>query len=373
MPMALGGLAAWTTTYPLAPELIGKKSVCSSRPSYMMLNAFSPEFSGAAEQPANARLMVKSLVAHEFLHALQFAMDRQASCRDTEWFDEATAQWVMDYVVPSIPAGAPGEYGMEPGLNHVSSNYPKSGSVLAEYVYSDHMRSIEKPGAVPELNGYADYLFFQYVARSQSPDKIKQIFDAMAAGKNSVEAIGAAVDMKATWAEFAKTLWIGFEEKVLDYWATEDEYRFGLSRVFEQAPTTKDVPDELKDKLKSMKVDQKGEKNAKFDLLKNALAVSGNYEIEPRSMFYEHLKFTDPTVHTVDFYNPVAGNSNIDFMKVQALRKIAGKWQAPEDWTNDAFKSFCLDKKDERIEELLIIVSNGEANRASETPFVIYS
>lgn len=58
-------------------------------------------------------------------------------------------------------------------------------------------------------------------------------------------------------------------------------------------------------------------------------------------------------------------------MKVQALRKIGGKWQTPEDWTNDAFKTWCLDNQDERLEELLLIVSNSEANRSAEVPFLI--
>jgi hypothetical protein len=314
--------------------------------------------------------MVKSIVAHEFLHALQFAMPRAASCTDTAWFDEATAQWAMDHVVPTIPQGLPGEFGMEPGIGNVATGYPKSGPVLAEYLYSDHLRSIEKPGAVPELNGYADYLFFQYVARTQTADKIRQIFDAMAGGKNSVEAIGAAVDMKATWPEFAKTLWIGVTDQLLDYWHTEDQYRFGLADVYAQVPTV-GVPEELKDRLKSLKIDQKGEKSAKFELLQNALTFEGDYVIEPRSVLYEHLKFTDPTVHYVEFFNPIAGDPNNGGLKLQALKKIAGAWQAPEVWTDDAFKLFCLDKKSERLEELLLIVSDSDANRATEVPFHI--
>ena len=43
-------------------------------------------------------------------------MARAASCKDLEWFDEATAQWAMDHLVPTIAQGLPGEFGMEPGL-----------------------------------------------------------------------------------------------------------------------------------------------------------------------------------------------------------------------------------------------------------------
>ena len=370
MPGAVFGGGAWVTAYPLSTEEAKVSNACAKRPSYMMLNSLSNEFFSATLRPGASRLMVKSVLAHEFLHALQFAMDRQASCRDTAWFDEATAQWVMDYVVPTIPAGDPGEFGMEDGALDVAPNLRKSGTALATYLYADHMVSIEKPGFKRKLNGYADYLFFQYLARTQTPDKIKQIYDAMAGGKNSVEAIAAVVDMKATWPEFAKTLWIGVTDKLLDYWNTEDEYRFGLADVYAQVPAN--VPSALKDKLKSLEIDQKGEKSAKFELLQNALVFPAEfYEIEPRSLFYEHLKFTDPTVHYVEFFNPIADDPNNGSMKVQALRKIGGQWQSAQDWTEDAFKLFCLDKKDERLEELLIIVSNSEVNRGAEVPYQI--
>jgi hypothetical protein len=55
----------------------------------MSLNSLSIEFATAEQQPANSGPMVKSLLAHEFLHALQFTIDRAASCKDLEWLDEA--------------------------------------------------------------------------------------------------------------------------------------------------------------------------------------------------------------------------------------------------------------------------------------------
>ena len=367
-PFGLGRVAAWTTGYSLPTG--STASACASRPSYMMLNSLSGEFLGAAAQPTESRLLVKSILAHEFLHALQFSMNRQTTCADTEWFDEATAQWAMDHVVPTIPQGFPGEFGAETGLIRTAPNYQKSGNVLAEYLYSDHLISIEKPGVQPRLNGYADYLFFQYLARTRGASTIKAIFDAMAAGRNSVEAIAAAVDMKAAWPEFAKTLWIGYDEKVLDYWAKEDEYRFGLAAVFAQVPTTLSIDQALKDKQKTTLVDQKGGKSAKFDLLAQALDFgASSYELEPRSIFYEHLKASDAAVRAVIFHNPFAGDPAAGFIKLQAVRKVGGQWQAPEDWTTDAFKTMCLDKKDERVEELLLIVSNSQADRATETPF----
>ena len=366
----LGGLGAWTFGYPPTAG----QNACANRPAYIALNSQSNEFWAIRRSLGDGRPLAKSIVAHEFMHVLQFAMARQASCKDAEWFDEATAQWVMDFVVPTIGAGQPGEFGLEPGLGYAVPNLRKSGPVLIEYLYAGHLRSIEKPGLEPKLNGYSDYLFFQYLARSQGPAKIKQIYDAMAGGQNSVESVSAVIDMKAVWPEFAKTLWIGFDEKVLDFWATEDEYRFGLNKVYADLSYTQ-LPRELqnqRDRLKTLEVDQKGQPRALFTLLKNAEEfTSGDYQIEPRSIFYEHLKFTDATVHSVYWSNPIAIFPNNQFMKVQAVKKIAGQWRAPEDWTQESYKQFCLDKKDERLEELILIISNSEVNRASELPFSI--
>ena len=365
---ALFGTGAWTHTYALAPDQ-RDRNACLSRPSYIMLNKQSLEFLAIERSLAQGRPLAKSILAHELLHVLQFAMARPASCDDTLWIDEATAQWAMDHVVPTIPQGDPGEFGAEPGLGRVAPNLPKSGPGLAEYLYSGHMVSIEKPGELPALNGYSDYLFFQFLARQYGPDKIKQIFDAMVGGKNSVEAIAVAVDMKTVWPEFASSLWIGVEDHVLDFWNAEDQYRFGLADVYAQTPTV-GIPARLKDKLKTLQVDQRGQSRAKFELLKNALAPEG-YLIQPRSLFYEHLKFSDPTVHSVYITNPIAVFPNNEFMKVQAIKKIGGEWKAREDWTRESFKQFCLDKKDERLQELILIVSNSEASRATERPFTI--
>jgi hypothetical protein len=58
-------------------------------------------------------------------------------------------------------------------------------------------------------------------------------------------------------------------------------------------------------------------------------------------------------------------------MKVWVVKKVGGKWNSPEDWTQQPSKAFCLDKKDERLEQLLVIVSNSEVNPHTETPYRI--
>jgi hypothetical protein len=256
--------------------------------------------------------------------------------------------------------------GIEDGVETVAAKR-RSGGFLAEYLYTGHLRSLEK--GVPNAFGYADYLFFQFLARKYQPSTIKQIYDAMAGGFSTIDAISLSVDMKTAWPEFAKSIWNDVENKVLDYWQTTDDYDFGLYDVFHNASHLKGAPSNLK----PLEIDQKSKPDAVFTLLDNALLASktGDYEIAPRSMIYEELKFTDATVHSVVFANPIAGTPNHDFMRLQVVKKIGGQWRAPEDWTDDDFKAFCLDQKNERIEELLVIVSNSESAPKTEQPFRI--
>lgn len=63
--------------------------------------------------------------------------------------------------------------------------------------------------------------------------------------------------------------------------------------------------------------------------------ASGKYEIDARSLLYEHLKFGDATVHSVMLVNPNAILPQHGHMKLQAVKQIGGQWQAVEDWTED--------------------------------------
>ena len=354
-----------TTTYP---------DRCNKVPSFIAINAGDPAIAAASSGFGDARRETKAIVAHEFAHVLQFAMDRPGNafgCDEYEWLDEATAEWAMDFVDAT--------WNREDGANPTNGNYRRSGSFYSQYLYSDHMNSIEKPGLAgdPKKNGYADYIFFQYLARKYDPQTIKQVFDATTA-RTSVEAVEAALaskgGMKTVWPEFALTLWNDAANQNLDDLSRWDGYDFGLAPVFERRAGVPPAHLEA-GKLKSIDVEQRGQGRESFKMLQNALDRPGGvtasdfYEIQPRSIFYEHLRFSDPTVHSVYFSNPIGIIPNHRQMKVQARKKIAGKWQDVEDWTDQPFMQFCLDKKAERLEELLIIVSNSEVNRGNEQPF----
>ena len=358
-----GDVRALTTTYP------GR---CNHVPSYIVVNSNDQALQQLRQNPAEGTRELKAILAHEIAHVLQFAMDRNgAACDEYEWLDEATAEWAMDYVDPA--------WNREDGAYKAVPGYQRSGDFYAQYLYSDHMASIEKPGLAGNrgMNGYADYIFFQYLARKYDAQTIKAVFDASTT-RASVEAVEAALapkgGMRTVWPEFALTLWNDKLNQNLDDFARWDGYDFGLAPVLERRAGVPPRHPEA-EKLKTIDVDQQGRGRQSFKMLKNALdrpngATAGDfYEIQPRSIFYEHLKFTDPTVSSVFFFNPIGAIPSGGFIKVQARKKIGGEWKATEDWTLEPYKQFCLDKKDERLEELLIVVSNSEVNRGAEVPF----
>ena len=139
---------------------------CEKVPAYIVLNSNELFLSFAratvASPLARDKKEWKSYIAHEFLHAIQFGMDRQAGCDDYKWFDEATAQWVMDHVEPD---GNYEDGGLGIGRSGVAR---RNGKFFANYLYNDHRVSIENasPESNAELNGYGDYIFFQYLART---------------------------------------------------------------------------------------------------------------------------------------------------------------------------------------------------------------
>jgi hypothetical protein len=74
------------------------------------------------------------------------------------------------------------------------------------------------------------------------------------------------------------------------------------------------------------------------------------------------IRFTDDTVADVYFahFSDVMHGEK-PRLKVQALQKINGSWKPVEDWSSKTDIAYCRDKRDERIQELVLIYSNSDA------------
>lgn len=312
---------------------------------------------------------VKAMLAHELTHVIQFGVDRARDCADYKWFDEAMAQWATDHVDPTFDQYEDGHLTAS-GF----SGEEHTGPFFLQNLLDEHRVSIEvsPDDKTAPSNGYADYLFFQYLARRFGAATMGELL-AGTASDGSVEAIANALrgradgGLKSIWPEFARTLWNHHQEQRLDYWHVTDRYQRGLVSAFD--PDGKLYG--LQPLHKPTDIDLKGAQRALWPLFGKAAAFPSGYEFAPRSLQYERVRFVDQNARAVQWVNPIALLPANEFIRVEVLTKINGSWSAVQDWTRESARFWCRDKVAERIEEMIVIVSNSEVNRGSERPYVL--
>ena len=114
--------------------------------------------------------------------------------------------------------------------------------------------------------------------------------------------------------------------------------------------------------------------------------IEADVELPYLSAWYAHYAISDSSVRTFAFYNgwtyelkehtfPEYGDAYVaedlsddekKGLRVQAIVKIDGNWQSPEDLTDAPYKTWCRDKNDEKIQELVLIFSNSDIERRDD-------
>ncbi len=323
------GSEVWaeTVTYP------GR---CENTPAYIVINKakFLP-WEGDAGQLESLKRRMRTVLTHELTHAIQFAMDRNAACADYTWIDEATAQWAPDHVFK--------DDNQEDGFNKLGlANAYRTGTYYVDYLKGGHRESIEK------ANGYSTYIYFQFLAGKYGATAIKTLFDTWPTTGSvaSLDALGTR--LRDAWPEFGKALWNDIRDNVLTDLRDWDNYDYGMANV--TGATT-------------LVLDGSGRSNV-------ILLQANNSTIAPRSLAYERLVFSDESVSGVLLTNPLGSLPQSVHLKLIAVKKIDGQWKAPEDWTGDPTKFFCRDKAAERLQELVLIVSNSDSDPDAEPVLV---
>ncbi len=259
---------------------------------------------------------LKSTLAHEFMHAIQFEYPSIKCGADYGWLKEATATWAKDYVYPK---------------NNLEHPYAPSFMDSPEKALNDPDAKSQK-----NLRQYGAYVFFLFITKSLGDDRIKAIFEG-STSTTSLEAVNNNISggFKDQWWKFAKTLW---NQAPIDTKPESFKQWDGLT----QKPDQRDLDGDLK-----------GAPEATETLETEALSVSSRYY---------HFNFSDVNTRSLLFYNGFfdqvkAGKA----IKVLALWKDAtGTWQEEDDWSDYEFVGLCRNIKNQRASELVIIISNGE-------------
>lgn len=286
----------------------------------------------------------KEELAHELMHSFQYAFNvkvRNAKCSgETEyrWLMESTAEWVKDYIYP--------------GSTSPDNEHPFAPKYLSDPEKSLNYRK--------DPRWYGAYLLPFFVARLKGQTIVGQVWantESMASLQAIEEALKPLGGFEKVWPEF-----------VLHNWndGPVDDYR---------------------------KIDQlQARPQAHGDTLPVGGAVDTyvtmGVPLPHLSATYRHFDFTGQ-VNSVAFLNGLTFKLSTEPRKllntfdlgdqykwepvppeqkrgasVQAILKRNGKWEKPEDWTNIPYKAFCLQKPEERIEEIVLIFANSSIDES---------
>lgn len=295
----------------------GGGTTCSNTPAYINLN----------------RAESKETLAHEIFHAFQLSFPLAGGACFTKpaywWWTEGSAQWIMDKVYPPSKAE-----------QHVAGHVIDRPEISLDVPVDPHI--------------YGTYLVPFYTYReSGSAAFVRQAWENCA-GMDAVGAVDLAIagGWERIWPEVALHNWN--TEPVRDY--------FNWDKL-EATPGKAEV---------ATIVTLNGAPERDFEL---------PFDLPKLSAKYEHYVFGDAAIRSVRFWNgatfdlqksagplfsPVwdpkpATAAAREGIRVQALIKIKGQdWQAPADWTDEPAVTYCRDVAAERLEELVLIVSNSQ-------------
>lgn len=285
-----------------------------------------------------------AILAHEFMHMVQLAYKRTTSCLPA-WWAEATADWAIDYFEKMDPQS-------DRNLEHESA---------PAYLNSPYL-SLEN-STFSSLRVYGAYLWPFYLTQRQStydPDVIAAIFlDAERAdGDDLYGVINANIEggWDERWPEFA---FYNLNLPPFNYYEQRDNFQLRWGQ-WQNA------------RFKSLRLN--GRSFLTYYLDESDGDPTYAWPVNNLSAKYEELTIADD-VRLLAFANTFLGKPHI---RVQALIKRRGQpWQGPENWTDRKWTVFCQDVPTERVEKMIIIISNSNWTSDGEIggldPYVVAS
>jgi len=272
---------------------------------------------------------IVATLAHEFMHACQWAYPVAAFSLDSyKWLKESTAQWAIDFVYPE---------------NQLEQTFTK-------YFFAKPRISLDVFKA-DEDHGYGSYLFFQYLSRGVRPSLIKDCWAATTTTSDQLQAVDKSIPggFKDQWPKFAKTLW-------------NQDPIMSKPNSFKSWDSMTDIP-----ATRTGSADLPGGQSEDTITL-------GDDQPNLTSTYYQWTFSTSET-RSLMFHNTFYTNrKNNENVNVQAMWKNAAGIWTEEDWTDLEWIGFCRDQKDQRLSELVIIVSSarwqasGDPIRAGKSP-----
>lgn len=283
----------------------------------------------------------RNIIGHELVHLFQLRIAR-SNCDDWRWniLDEAMAAWAFDFLYPN------NNYEWRFGAGDWGYWDERFSGEWARNLFDGHGVGLSA------CNGYCDYPFFEYLSRKYNPSAIRHVMDATgsAGPQRALDSGlgGTGGGLQEIWPKFALAMWNDTENNVAAEWGGFENNTFhSLKEAYIEAEN------------RTLRAELNGSPKRDISQQYMDLVTAG---LDPMTNEYVNVKFTDPSVTTVVF-EPKGNVLRAQYprFRMQVIQKINGQWRQPEDWSNKAIVTWCRDKRDERIEELVIIYSNSHA------------
>ena len=301
---------------------------CDLRPSFILIDPFIDE-----------ALLIPAL-SHEFFHTFQFGMDQKTQCDEWEWWSEATANWAIDFVYPQ-------------------DNWEQQWAV--RYLQGYGWRKSIRDG---HDGGRSSYLLPLFLTKYlNDPGIIRRSWEnAATSPSDSLAAIDQAVGGQLTelWHEFAKAMPNETPYDTLRAWDTLDTPIIGdyMNPSATLVEIVGHLPDGTRIEKNVIPLELSGGPDTRSDI---------PTAIAPLAMRVYRYRFQDPNARSVAFINPGYYSPLPPDAKILAFYKVVGQAWQQEDWTAKPFATFCRNLADQQLEQLMIIISNGQWRNRSET------
>ncbi|MFH1779619.1 MAG: hypothetical protein ABH803_00545, partial [Candidatus Micrarchaeota archaeon] len=253
----------------------------------------------------------KSTSVHELFHCYQYNIPfRNFANKEHKWLREATAKWSEHFVY---------------------SDYNKEHSFLNLFFKTRHWDWVNWQNH----KYYADYPFFLFLQQKFGESAvIKVLKDAKTLGVKA--ALKAVTDYEDNHAEFS--VWNWNKDPILRY---QDTPNFPSKSIVGGALIV-----------------------GKLDSL---TTYTMNFEMKPGAASYQVLEVSNPDIKKIKFKFNDKDNTA---QQRRALIKIGDIW-TEEYWSPLEEKTFCLDRPQEKVKEIVVVYSNSDLDNVKRLPYEI--
>ncbi len=288
-------------------------------------------YSGCSETPAYGFMPLSispGNVAHELFHAFQYAFKfgtDGSKCDEYRWWREATAQWAEGYA-------------MGASINNEEHAF-------APWFFQDPGFPLEYGDVSNDSRWYGAFLFPLYLEHKVNPVLIATSFQHAASNDDSLKDVDGVAPFSTYWHDFSLALW---NRAPFDYFNRWDP-PFDAS---DERAYTSDINGTVHDSQIPVILDGSG----------NAV-LSPNVEVEHLAARYFDFEVGSAGVRTLAFDSFMT-----DPAYIEGLGRLGSQWYDFGNWSISIGANpqyFCRDLSTEKLDELVLIVSNSSYDRTN--------